>query len=254
MPFLTTRGIRLEYEVVPAEREAAPQLLLLHEGLGSVALWRDFPSALAAATGCRTIAYSRQGYGRSDRLTAPRRVDYMHDEALEILPRVIDALAVENPVLIGHSDGASIAMIYTGNGKWKVRGLVLMAPHVFVEDVTIAGIEAAKAAYQATDLRERLARYHDHVDEAFWGWNNIWLDPDFRRWNIEKTLSVIHCPILMIQGAEDEYGTPAQFERIRHGVKSTKVVERVLPECRHSPHRDQPAATVRAITEFIADL
>jgi pimeloyl-ACP methyl ester carboxylesterase len=167
---------------------------------------------------------------------------------------VIGALAIENPVLIGHSDGASIAMIYAGDGKWKVSGLVLMAPHVFVEDVTIAGIEAAKVAYQATDLRERLARYHEHVDDTFWGWNDIWLNPDFQKWNIEKALRGIHCPILMVQGADDEYGTLAQLERIRRGVKSSEIVERVLPNCRHSPHRDQAAVTVRAIAEFVATL
>jgi len=167
---------------------------------------------------------------------------------------VIGALAIENPVLIGHSDGASIAMIYAGDGRWQVRALVLMAPHVFVEDLTIAGIAAAKAAYQSTDLRARLARYHEDVDGAFWGWNDIWLNPEFRRWNIEKTLGGIRCPILMIQGADDEYGTLAQFERIRAGVSTTQIAELVLPDCRHSPHRDQPAATLRAITDFVAAL
>jgi pimeloyl-ACP methyl ester carboxylesterase len=242
----------LDYDDIPAKREGAPPLVLLHEGLGSVALWRDFPSLLAAATGCRTITYSRQGYGNSDRLAEPRLVDYMHREAREILPQVIDALSIDDPVLIGHSDGASIAMIYAGDGRWQTRALVLMAPHVFVEDVTIAGTAAAKAAYQSTDLRERLARYHGDVDDAFWGWNNIWLNPEFRQWNIENTLGGIRCPILMIQGSDDEYGTLAQFERIRAGVSTTQITELVLPDCRHSPHRDQPAATLRAITDFVA--
>jgi pimeloyl-ACP methyl ester carboxylesterase len=190
----------------------------------------------------------------SDRLAQPRPVDYMHREALEILPQVIDALSIDDPILIGHSDGASIAMIYAGDGRWQARALVLMAPHVFVEDSTIAGIAAARAAYQATDFRERLARYHDDVDDAFWGWNNIWLNPEFRQWNIENTLGGIRCPILMIQGADDEYGTLAQLERIRVGIKTTQITELVLPDCRHSPHRDQPAATLRAITEFVAAL
>jgi pimeloyl-ACP methyl ester carboxylesterase len=252
VPFLTIQHTRLDYGDIPAKRAVAPQLVLLHEGLGSVALWRDFPSLLAAATGCRTITYSRQGYGMSDRLAEPRQLDYMHREALEILPQVIDALSIDDPVLIGHSDGASIAMIYASDGRWKTRALVLMAPHVFVEDLTIAGIAAAKAAYQSTDLRERLARHHDDVDDAFWGWNNIWLNPEFRRWNIESALSGIHCPILMIQGADDEYGTLAQHERIRAGVSTTRITELVLPGCRHSPHRDQPAATLQAITAFVA--
>lgn len=254
MPFLTIRHTRLEYDDIPAKREFAPQLVLLHEGLGSVASWRDFPNVLASATGCRTITFSRQGYGKSDRLAEPRRIDYMHREALDALPQMIDALSIEDPVLIGHSDGASIAMIQAGDGRCKVRGLVLMAPHVFVEDVTIAGIEAAKLAYQTTNLKRRLARYHEHVDEAFWGWNNIWLTPEFRRWNIENILSGIRCPILMIQGAEDEYGTLAQLDRIRSGVKTTRITELVLAECRHSPHRDQPAATSRAIMGFVASL
>jgi pimeloyl-ACP methyl ester carboxylesterase len=252
VPFLTIQRTRLDYDDIPAKREGAPPLVLLHEGLGSVALWRDFPNLLAAATGCRTITYSRQGYGMSDRLAEPRPVDYMYREAREILPQVIDALSIDDPVLIGHSDGASIAMIYAGDGRWQTRALVLMAPHVFVEDVTIAGIAAAKAAYQSTDLRERLARYHGDVDDAFWGWNNIWLNPEFRQWNIENTLGGIRCPILMIQGSDDEYGTLAQFERIRAGVSTTQITELVLPDCRHSPHRDQPAATLRAITDFVA--
>jgi pimeloyl-ACP methyl ester carboxylesterase len=246
--------MRLEYDDIPAKREAAPQLVLLHEGLGSVALWRDFPSALASATGCRTITFSRQGYGKSGCLTGPHHLDYMHREALEILPQVIDALSIEDPVLIGHSDGASIAMIHAGDGRWKVRGLVLMAPHVFVEDMTIAGIEAAKVAFQTTDLKRRLARYHEHADEAFWGWNNIWLSPEFRQWNIENTLSGIRCPILVIQGADDEYGTLAQLERIRAGVKTPRITELVLADCRHSPQRDQPTATLRALAAFVASL
>lgn len=254
MPFLTVDGTRLEYEMLPAQREGAPTLLLLHEGLGSVAAWRNFPSALATATGCCTITYSREGYGKSDRLRGPRSPDYMHREALDTLPRVIDALSIEDPVLIGHSDGASIAMIYAGDGRWKVRGLVLMAPHVFVEDVTIAGIEAAKRTYQSTDLKNRLGRYHGHPDDAFWGWNDIWLDPAFRRWNIENCLGGIRCPILMIQGADDEYGTLAQLERIRIGATAARISELVLADCRHSPHRDQPAATLRAIAAFVAGL
>ena len=253
MPFLTAQNLRLEYELIPGQR-AAPQLCLLHEGLGCVALWRDLPARLAAATGCRTLVYSRQGYGQSDRLAAPRAVDYMHREGLEVLPLVLQELGVDDPVLIGHSDGASIAMIYAGSGGWRVRGLVLIAPHVFVEARTIAGIEAAAVAYRTTDLKQRLARYHAHPDETFWGWNDIWLRPEFRAWNIESFLGGIDCPLSLIQGADDEYGTLAQFERIRRGVASRDITELVLPDCGHTPQRDQPASLERAITDFVAKL
>src|SRR5712691_4848017 len=199
MPFINVMDQRLEYELSPARDEAASTLVLLHEGLGSLALWRDFPARLAAATGSATLAYSRLGYGRSDALSAPRRVDYMHEEALETLPALREALAIADPILVGHSDGASIALIHAGAGRWPVRGLILEAPHVFVEDVTVASIAAAKEAYRTTDLRTRLARYHGDVDGAFRGWNDIWLDPAFRAWNIEASLPNIECPTLVIQ-------------------------------------------------------
>jgi len=253
MPFLTAQNARLEYELIPGQR-AAPQLCLLHEGLGCVALWRDLPARLAAATGCRTLAYSRQGYGQSDRLAVPRTVDYMHREGLDVLPLVLQQLGVDDPVLIGHSDGASIAMIYAGCGRRRTRGLVLIAPHVFVEDKTVAGIEAAAVGYRTTDLKQRLARYHAQPDETFWGWNDIWLRPEFRAWSIESFLGGISCPLLLIQGADDEYGTLAQFERIRRGVASRDITELVLPHCGHAPQRDQPARLERAIADFVAKL
>lgn len=253
MPFLTAQNLRLEYELIPGQR-AAPQLCLLHEGLGCVELWRDLPARLAATTGCRTIVYSRQGYGKSDRFAAPRTVDYMHREGLEVLPLVLQELGVEDPVLIGHSDGASIAMIYAGCGGWRARGLVLIAPHVFVEARTIAGIEAAAVAYRTTDLKQRLARYHTNPDETFWGWNDIWLHPAFRSWSIESCLGGISVPLLLIQGADDEYGTLVHVERIRRGVASTDITELVLPHCGHSLQRDQPASLERAIADFVAKL
>jgi pimeloyl-ACP methyl ester carboxylesterase len=253
MPFVTVRDQRLEYALIPARDAAAPTLVLLHEGLGSLAMWRDFPARLAAATGSAILVYSRLGYGKSDPLAAPRRVDYMHEEALETLPALCRVLGMSDPILVGHSDGASIALIHTGAGRWPVRGLILEAPHVFVEDLSVTSIAAAKEAYATTDLRQRLARYHDDVDGAFRGWNDIWLDPAFRAWNIESYLPAIACPTLVIQGADDEYGTTAQLDAI--AVRVAGPVETLLlPNCKHSPHRDQPEATLAAMTRFVAEV
>jgi pimeloyl-ACP methyl ester carboxylesterase len=217
---------------------------------GSVALWRDFPAKLAAKTGAATVVYSRYGYGKSDPIAAPHAPNYMHKEALEALPELRQKLGLDNPILIGHSDGASIALIHAGSGRWPVRALILEAPHVFVEDVTIASIEAAKDVYRSTDLRQRLARYHADPDSAFRGWNDIWLHPDFRRWNIEEVLPGVRCPVLAIQGADDEYGTLAQIDAIERGVRG-RFERLVLASCKHSPHRDQEAATLAAMADFI---
>jgi pimeloyl-ACP methyl ester carboxylesterase len=251
MPFVTIKGHRLEYQLIAASAAAAPTLILLHEGLGSLAQWRDFPARLAQATGCATLVYSRLGYGQSDALTEARRVDYMHVEALETLPALRDALAIADPILVGHSDGASIALVHAGARRWPVRGLILEAPHVFVEDVTVASIAAAKEAYRTSDLRARLGRYHRDVDGAFRGWNDIWLDPEFRAWNIEDYLPAITRPVLVIQGEDDEYGTSAQLDAIREKVAGT-VETLLLKDCKHSPHRDQPDATLAAMTRFVA--
>jgi pimeloyl-ACP methyl ester carboxylesterase len=250
MAFATVEGQRLEIERIAAARADAPTLVFLHEGLGSLALWRDFPAKLAARTGCASLVYSRRGYGKSDRLAAPRKPGYMHDEALLVLPALLRELGIANPILIGHSDGASIALIHAGSGRWPVRALVLEAPHVFVEDVTVASIEQAKVAYGTTDLGERLARYHDEPDHAFWGWNDIWLDPDFRAWNIEASLPGVRCPVLAIQGADDEYGSLAQLDAVERGV-SGPFERLVLASCKHSPHRDQEAAVLEAMARFI---
>jgi pimeloyl-ACP methyl ester carboxylesterase len=252
MPFLTAGGHRLDYERIDGA-SGAPTLLLLHEGLGSIAMWRDFPAKLAQATGCPAVVYSRYGYGRSDPLGGPRGVDYMHREALETLPELRAALGLDEVILVGHSDGASIALIDGGNGRWPVRAVVLEAPHVFVEDVSVASIAAARTAYDGTDLRQRLARYHADVDSAFRGWNDIWLHPDFRAWNIEEFLPGVRCPVLAIQGADDEYGTLAQIDAIERSVAG--CFERlVLPDCKHSPHRDQEQATLAAMARFIAQV
>jgi pimeloyl-ACP methyl ester carboxylesterase len=252
MPFVIAGGHRLEYERI-AGRRSAPVLVLLHEGLGSVALWRDFPAKLAAATACPVLAYSRYGYGRSDPLAAPHRPRYMHDEALVTLPELRQALELRDVVLVGHSDGASIALIHAGAGRWPVRGLVLEAPHVFVEDVSIASIAAAREAYEKGGLRERLARYHADVDSAFRGWNDAWLDPAFRDWNITEYLPGVRCPLLAIQGADDEYGTLKQIEAIERGVAGP-FEKLILRGCKHSPHRDQESAVLAAIARFIARL
>ena len=230
-----------------------PTLVFLHEGLGSVALWRDFPQKVADATKRPALIYSRTGYGRSAKLTAARTPRYMHDEALVTLPTLLDALGIVDAILIGHSDGASIALIHAGARLRPVRALVAMAPHGFVEELSIASIAQARHDYESTDLRTKLGRYHVDVDSAFRCWNDIWLSPAFRDWNIEASLPGIDCPLLLIQGRDDEYGTLAQLDAIQRQVSGR--VERVeLSDCGHSPHRDQPQATLKAITGFISSL
>jgi pimeloyl-ACP methyl ester carboxylesterase len=234
----------------PAPKDA-PTLVLLHEGLGCLALWRDFPEKLAERTGLGVLAYSRPGYGKSDPVPLPRPLTYMHDEGLEILPAILDQAKIENAILVGHSDGASIATIYAGGrDDPRLRGLVLMAPHFFCEDLSVTSIAAAKEAYENTDLRARLARYHGaNVDVAFWGWNRAWLHPDFRRWNITEFLPTVSVPMLIIQGREDQYGTAAQFETARAEAR-VPVEVLCLDDCRHAPQADQPEATLAAISDF----
>jgi pimeloyl-ACP methyl ester carboxylesterase len=249
MPFLTAGACQLEYEWIEPAGASGPTIVMLHEGLGSLAMWRDFPSRLADATGCATLVYSRQGYGRSAALQGPRRVRYMHDEALVVLPQLLDELRIRNPVLFGHSDGASIALIHAGGSGRTVAAVIALAPHVVVEDISVTSIAAARRAYETTDLRERLARYHENVDGAFWGWNDIWLSAEFRSWDIGDYLPEIRCGILAIQGEDDEYGTMAQIERIASAAPHVELVR--LAACRHSPHRDQPAAVLDSVTRFL---
>jgi len=256
--FVTAGGHRLEYSRIdptpgPGAAADAPVLVFLHEGLGSVALWKDFPARVVQATGVPALVYSRYGYGKSDRLAGARGVDYMHREALEFLPELLDALSIRNPILIGHSDGASIALIHAGTGSRPVRGLVLLAPHVFVEDITVESIAGAKVAFENTDLPAKLARYHDDVESTFRGWNDIWLHPDFRRWNIEEYLPGVTCPVLLIQGADDQYGTAAQITAIARQV-SGPVETLMLQNCAHSPHVDQRKATIETIAQFVERL
>ncbi|HYN27913.1 MAG TPA: alpha/beta hydrolase [Burkholderiales bacterium] len=256
--FQTAGGHRLEYSRIDPEprRNAAadpPVLVFLHEGLGSVAMWKDFPAQVVRATGIPALVYSRYGYGKSDRLAEARGVDYMHREALEVLPELLDALSIRNPILIGHSDGASIALVHSGAGSRPVRGLVLLAPHVFVEDITVESIAEAKVAFENTSLPAKLARYHDDAESTFRGWNDIWLHPDFRRWNIEEYLPGVSCPVLLIQGEEDQYGTAAQVTAIARQVNGP-VETLMLPNCAHSPHVDQIQATVEKIAHFVRGL
>jgi len=242
-------GKRLETLWIEPCDAAAETIVMLHEGLGSLALWKDFPLRLAARTGCRVLAYSRYGHGNSEKLAGKRPVDFMHHEGEVVLPELLDKLNIEQPILLGHSDGGSVALIFAGRYPDRARALVLEAPHVFVEDLSVTSIAAAKVEYGTTDLRDKLARYHANVDATFWGWNDIWLDPQFRAWNIESYLNPVRCPVLCIQGEQDEYGTPAQVEAIKARVPDPEIV--MLPNCKHSPHRDQREATLKKISEFV---
>jgi pimeloyl-ACP methyl ester carboxylesterase len=252
MAFETVGGVRLEIETVPAARDGASTIVFLHEGLGSPGQWRDFPRQVAQATGCAVMVYARRGHGQSDALAEARDPGFMHVEALEVLPALLQHLDIERPILFGHSDGGSIALIHAGHGH-PVRGLIVEAPHVFVEDRSIAGIEAARRAFVESDLRDRLARYHADVDSAFWGWNDIWLHPDFRAWNIEDCLSGIRCPVLAIQGEDDAYGTMAQLDAVARRV-SGEVRLLKLARCGHAPHRDRREAALEAVTAFVRQM
>jgi pimeloyl-ACP methyl ester carboxylesterase len=221
---------------------------MLHEGLGSVSHWKDFPRVLAEATGAGVFLYSRYGHGSSDSLREPRSVSYMHHEAQVVLPEILLKTGIERPLLLGHSDGASIAILYAGTFPESPAGLILEAPHVFVEDMTVSSIAQARVLYNETDLPQRLGRYHADVDSLFWGWNNIWLDPRFRDWNIESYLDSVRCPVLVLQGTQDEYGTKKQIEAIQRRIPAALAV--TLDDCKHAPHRDRPDATLSAIRRF----
>ena len=244
MPQVRAAGHAVNYEWVG---EGSAQLVFLHEGLGSIRQWRDFPSKVAAAAGCRALVYDRYGYGQSDVLAEPRRtVRFMHDEALIALPEILTSLKIENPVLIGHSDGASIALIHAGAGH-AVRGVVAMAPHVFIEPVCLSSIEKATTL----DLPSKLARYHRDARKTFYGWADVWLDPDFKGWDIrDDYLPGIRCPVLAVQGYDDEYGTMAQLDEIDARVAGPRTILK-LEDCGHAPFRDQPASMLKAIEQFL---
>ena len=242
--------LRIEYEWV-GTAPGAPVMVFLHEGLGSVAMWRDFPARLCEAAGLRGLVYSRPGYGKSTPRPAGERwlPDFMHRQAREVLPALLQALGVEKPWLFGHSDGGSIALLYAAAFPDALRGAVVLAPHILVEDVSVTSIAQAREVYRTTDLRHKLARYHEDVDSAFWGWNDVWLSPDFRAWSIEEEIAAIRCPLLAVQGVDDEYGTLEQVRGIARRVPQTQLLE--LPQCGHSPHKDQPEAVIEAVRAFV---
>jgi len=254
MGLISINGVHLEASHITtgaAGPTARAPMVFLHEGLGSVAMWRDWPAQLCQATGREGWVYSRRGYGQSDAVPEVRgagrlKPDYMHDEAWTVLPALLKALDVETPVLVGHSDGGSIALLHAS--RFAVSACVVMAPHVMVEDLSVQSIRAARDAFTERDLRQRLARYHDDPDSAFYGWNRIWLHPPFKQWSIEAEIAAIRCPILAVQGLDDEYGTLEQIRGIARGVPHTQLLE--LPACGHSPHRDQPEALIEAATSF----
>lgn len=225
---------------------------MLHEGLGSVELWRDLPARLAERTGCAVLAYSRYGYGRSEALREKREPDYMHHEAQIVLPELLARFAIERPILLGHSDGASIALLYAAEAASDPRALILLAPHVFVEELSIGSIAEAKRVYETTDLRARLARYHDDVDAMFFGWNDIWLDPRFRAWNIEPAAERVRCPVLLIQGDGDEYGTMAQLDAIASRIGASEAL--IVADAGHSPHRDAPEVVLERVSTFVGGI
>jgi pimeloyl-ACP methyl ester carboxylesterase len=249
--FIKIRGVHLEYQWLGPQPGSRPILVFLHEGLGCVSLWNDFPERLVSQTGLSAFVYSRAGYGKSDPFPLPRPTRFMHDEA-EVLAQVLSMTRVKEIILVGHSDGASIAMIYAGvNNASGIQGLILEAPHVFTEPSGLESIARIAEVYRTSDLRERLAKHHgSNTDIAFWGWNDVWLNPEFRSWNIETFLPAIQSPILILQGEEDEYGTLRQAETIQRQAGGPVDVF-TIPNCGHAPHREHPDLTMQVMTEFI---
>ena len=249
------RPVCIEYTWLAPQRQAAPLLVFLHEGLGSLSMWRDFPQRLCDAAGCRGLVYSRPGYGRSTARAADEAWghDFMHRQADEVLPALLAALGINSaarPVwLLGHSDGGSIALLHAAHFPARVAGVIVLAPHILVEDVSITSIEQARVAYQQGDLKQRLARHHDDPDSAFWGWNTIWLHPAFRGWTIAQEISTITCPVLAVQGVDDEYGTLDQVRGIARRLPQTELL--ALAHCGHAPQRDQAEALILAAQAFL---
>jgi pimeloyl-ACP methyl ester carboxylesterase len=247
LPLIEVPGGRVEYDDVPGDPARAP-LLFLHEGLGSVGLWRGFHQRVAAATGRRAVAYSRLGHGFSDLPPVKRTPSFMHDEAATTVPALREALALHNPILVGHSDGASIALVHAATHP--VRGVVVLAPHVFVEQVGLDSIGSAREAFAGGDLRTKMARRHRDPDVTFWSWNDVWRSEEFRDWDLTPLLSGITAPVLAVQGTADPYGTVAHVEAVRDAA--TGPVELLLLDCAHSPHLEQPEAVDAAVTKFLA--
>ena len=248
---LTICERRLDVARWPGDPDSKP-LVLLHEGLGSIGLWRAFPTQLQAATGRRVVAYSRFGHGQSEPPPKPRTPTFFHDEALEVLRELLSQLAIEEPILVGHSDGGSIALIYAANNP--ATGVVLMAPHVFVEEMTVEAIRGTRSAFETTDLRSRMSRHHADPDAAFWGWCDVWLDPAFKEWTLDAEARRLTAPTLLIQGAEDPYGTLAQIHRIAAEAPEGANTDLLIVPGGHSPHLEQADAVTQAISEFVARL
>jgi pimeloyl-ACP methyl ester carboxylesterase len=249
---IAAAGRQLETLHLTGRSAASPTIVFLHEGLGSISLWRDFPQRVVAATGCSALIYSRYGYGESDALEERRKPDYMHREALDVLPEMLAQCEIETPILFGHSDGASIALIYAGAGH-DVAGLIVAAPHLFVEDISLQGAAQAALAYRTTDLPQKLARHHRDADKTFWGWHDIWTHADFRDWNIESYIASICCPILAIQGEQDDYGSAAQIQAITN-QRPQHTSAHLLADCGHTPHRDQAIHTLELVSSFVKAL
>ena len=245
----------IEYEFVGSNDRAKPLMIFLHEGLGSVSMWRDFPARLCDALGCRGLVYSRPGYGQSTPREATEKwgVNFMHVQARAVLPALLDALRIDvfknPPHLFGHSDGGSIALIHAASFPKNVASIIVAAPHTFVEKLSVESIAKTRDVYLNTDLKSKLARHHRDPDSAFWGWNDIWLDPAFLDWDINALLPNITCPVLAIQGMDDEYGTMAQIDNIAAALPAATLLK--LPSCGHSPHRDQPDAVINAVRQFL---
>ncbi len=249
--FLDIGDQRLEYRMIGPRPDSAPTILMLHEGLGCVGMWGDFPDRLQKATGLGVFVYSREGYGQSSLASLPRPMHFMHNEARDTLPKILDAIGFQRGFLVGHSDGASIAAIYGGSHQdHRVSGTVLIAPHFIVEDVTIASIAEMRKAYDTTELRARLARYHADVDATVHGWSDVWLKGDFRKWDLTEFLAYIRVPVLIVQGEGDQYGTVRQIE-IAQEECYCPVEVALLPDAKHVPQREAPEATMKAVTEFI---
>ncbi len=248
--FLSIGASDLEYRMIGPSPAEAPTIVMLHEGLGSAGLWGDFPQQLQAATGAGIFLYSRAGYGASTPVKLPRSIDYMHTEALDVLPKLLDQIGFRRGLLCGHSDGASIAAIYAGSRQdHRVEGVAMIAPHFIVEDISVTSIAKIKTAYETTELKAKLKRWHKDVDNAFYGWNGAWLNPAFRNWDISEYLAYIRVPVAILQGVDDEYGTMRQVE-IAQEECYCPVDVTVIPEAGHSPHREAPGATLDAIQEF----
>ena len=254
MTFVEVEG-RLEILDLPATRPGRPEILLLHEGLGSVSMWREFPQRLAETTGSRVVAYSRHGFGRSSPRTRPWTPRFVHEEALDVIPALRKQMRIERPLLLGHSTGASMGLVHAGADRWPVAGVVAMAPLTDVQQSNVDSIRKARALYEGTDWRKKLARHHDDVDAVFYGWNDTWLRPDFRSWNLRADLRGIRAPVLAILGRQDEYATPDQVEAIREEARDAASFEFLhLDKCGHAPHRDRPAEVLAAVERLLGGL